>query len=294
MGYRDELGAAQARADAVSKELEAEKAARGNDAVRLAELERSLAASLQELAALRERKGSQNVAPAPMIVPQAGGQNTSFAVGGVALSILLVGGMAGYMMLSTASDEPALGKSYENFAPADAEFDVSDQLDVAKRAAARFFDGEFRSGPHLREIVAKAVDDEGRNHLAFGGVEYKFSVELEELQRRVDDGPVGTRPKQVDERDCHVAIRVDSEGIKIPADFMISIESMPGLRESQCSGRSIEPRCTLREIRKRSLADGAPKGAMAQVSIGYGRKWNVVIEDQGKEIFQSVYADDCE
>ena len=58
MDYRNELTAAQARADAAMRDLEEEKEARQSDAERIARLERGLADALDELANLRERHGS--------------------------------------------------------------------------------------------------------------------------------------------------------------------------------------------------------------------------------------------
>ncbi len=58
MSYRDDLAAAQSRADAALDSLAAEREARENDAAHVAKLERSLARSLEELAELREQVGA--------------------------------------------------------------------------------------------------------------------------------------------------------------------------------------------------------------------------------------------
>lgn len=53
MSYRDELKAAQARADAATRELEDEREAREENAERVAELEKKLFESTRELQRLR-------------------------------------------------------------------------------------------------------------------------------------------------------------------------------------------------------------------------------------------------
>lgn len=55
MSYRDNLAAAQARADAAMKSLAVEREAREDDTAHVASLERTLADSLQELAELRKQ-----------------------------------------------------------------------------------------------------------------------------------------------------------------------------------------------------------------------------------------------
>lgn len=128
--------------------------------------------------------------------------------------------------------------------------------------------------------------------MQFGSVSYDFTVELQPMALEQDDRPVGTRGEQVDERHCFIRIRVDSEGIKYPSEFTASIDSI-GILRRNCEGPGLQPRCSVSEIRRRSLADGAPKGAMAQVRIREGGQWHVGIEDQGKTLFSSTYKDDC-
>ena len=290
MGYRDELGAAQARADAASRQLEAEKEARGGDAARIAELERSLAASLEELATLREGAEPEDSKAEPKVKPAKSQVQGVFVVSIIAL--FFIAGVAGYMMIGISADVDTGGGGYEVFAPAEPEFDVSEQLEVARRAATRHFSGEFLSGPYLRKVEARAVDDNGLNHLEFGYVWYEFVVELKPLSPRQDDRPVGTRAAQVDDRNCSVMIKVNERGIQYPSQFTADINRITGLSAS-CKTESIGPRCTLSEIRKRSLADGAPEGAMAVVSLGSSGNWYVGIVDQGQELFSRNYPDDC-
>ncbi|MBL4633901.1 MAG: hypothetical protein JKY56_08510 [Kofleriaceae bacterium] len=365
MSYRDNLAAAQARADAAMKSLADERESREDDATYLAELERTLAASLQELAGLREEQEREEAGvntPAPAPVPPAAVRrkaNTGLLPVYASVLLLVLGGGL-YFLVSEAPrndtsyeyaeqvyDEQAFAVQAVEAVPmvAITEFDVTAGLSQASTLASTHFGDDVIGTPYLVRIQATAVDEQGLSHLEYGDVTYRYVVKRPPLPDSVEPpstAPLGTRPPDVvepDTRSCYVDIIVDQHGMRIhsanqpPTQFplpdMMGLAGLPDINrqhsqlralltkmDGSCDQAKLENPCPIGEIRQAAVALGAPKDALASVSIGNSSSkcndglcaktpealccierrtnWQIQIVDRGEILFYQLIANQCE
>lgn len=261
MSYRDNLAAAQARADAAMKSLADERESREDDAAYLAGLERTLAASLEELAELREEQERDEAAvnmrpsePARPAQPAARRKANTGLLPVFASVLLLVLGGSLYFLVSEA---PRNDTSYEyaeqvydeqvhtvQAVPVETitEFDVTAGLSQANTLASTHFGDDVIGKPYLVRLQATAVDEQGLSHLEYGDVTYRYAVKRPPLPDNLEPrntAPLGARPPKVvdpDTRPCFVDIIVDQLGMRInsanqpPAQFPLpDMMGLPGL-----------------------------------------------------------------
>ncbi len=275
MSYRDNLAAAQARADAAMKSLADERESREDDATYLAELERTLAASLQELAELREEQereeaGVNTPAPAP-VPPPAARRKANAGLLPVYASVLLfvLGGGLYFMVSASPRDDTSYEYAEQVYdeqvyaAPAKtavpmvaiAEFDVTAGLSQASTLASTHFGDDVNGTPYLVRLQATAVDEQGLSHLEYGDVTYRYVVKRPPLPDSVEPAstaPLGTRPPKVvkpDTRSCYVDIIVDQHGMRIdsanqpPTQFplpdMIGLPGLPDINQQHSQLRAL-------------------------------------------------------
>ncbi len=281
MSFRNDLAAAQSRADSAMRELADLKDARSDDQERLAKLERALANSMQELATLREQQPSseresadsamrERPVPAPATLkPPATSGSISPVFAAMGASSLLVLAILFFLLTPSTRDssnwseeEPAIAGGASHLQNSD----VSEGIEEARRMATRYFASDIIGPPILVEINARAVDDTGSSQLEYGGVSYHFEGVLTPMQEEPDDAPVGARRKQNETRSCNVQIEMTSEGFKMP-DRSHDILGLAQLMNASCGRMALKPRCTFREVKDRARALGAPADSLASISI---------------------------
>jgi hypothetical protein len=318
MPYRSELAAAQARADAAERELENARAQQDVDGVRLAKLERSLAAALGEIADLREQNPDAKVRAAPPPTPPKSAK-AGVVAGGAVIGLLFCLSMAvcaGFT--SNDSHEDSYYADDFSYLPSDeevemvdpfgsglflpselpfaatdppnppgtfTEIDVDEGLEKARARAAEYFGSEVASGPFLTGLSAEYVGDDGVASLEYGSVVYTFGVTYEPVPVFFHDTGM-TKP--------------DAPGYLTGAP--------------PCEETPLNLQCSVAEVRVRALKAGAPPDALAAVyasdceSVSCQEQdnsiccsprskvksfWSVDIVDRGETLFHKQFADNC-
>jgi hypothetical protein len=150
-------------------------------------------------------------------------------------------------------------------------------------------------GGELVEFVGEGIDETGAPHPQFGKLEIEFGRHIPGSTPPIDPSlPVGApRPKPTPARD-------ECDGMVYQNDrwqgrFGTS-EPFNGITQ-MCMGRAMVqmrpidmPRCTMRAIWTRAIADGAPRGAIAK--IVYDGSWKFEVDDP-RAPFKTSYSDDC-
>lgn len=317
------------------RSLADEKDGRADDEARIAKLERSLANAMAQLVAVRSERSepaesAESAEPAeslPSSKDESRESGATLLVLGAFASVVLVGlyfvGLSGndvddseYYQTSGPSNVTELSPASQD------EFDVTAGIAKARWAARGYFSPDIVGDPELVGIRAGAVNDQGLSVLRYGGVTYFFKANLAPLAVEHDDAPVGARRRQRDTRPCHAEIHVDRSGIHAPTPIMAMMPFSPFT--SRCETLAVEPSCTVAEVRERAIAQGAPSGAVASVSLGdteagiaacgkldcignehkaccqqdfdpkeYRPNWQVVIVDEGRARFSASIPDDC-
>ena len=293
--FRDDHEAALARIAALEADLKRERSEDADRARKLARIEATLAKERAELARaeaelakLRPAKPKPApVRPAPVPAPAA---DVPAAPNAYLAPVVFFGVMFVMIVIALATRCGKRG-SIDPEEPSRTWPRVPDEVDKLVAEATRR-GGEALAGSKMLTLELTGVTEEGKLHPEYGSLQAYFQVEAAPAPRpEIDPSvPIGAAPPP--ERSPFANYRCTT------LTYQKGEWSAESLGDGICitgelfkNQSALAPRCTTASIWARAIADGAPKGAIAEILLRpYG--WRFSIRDQ-RVTFERNYEDDC-
>jgi hypothetical protein len=305
--FRDDHEAAVARLAALEDELKRERDKDIQQEGRIAQLEAQLAAGREklreteaELAKYRPPPARPRNETAGLHVskpPQQASRGVAIAAMGFLAFVVVLALLANRSSPPEDPVSPSAAEPRQPFLPDEISGLMSE---LRSRGEAQL------PGSHLIDLTGKGITSEGRLHATYGELAATFYRKTIEPVPAVDPNlPVGAAPPQapIEEQKCAYLRRTASGWGTDPMYGMIDtcllgtdidlFDPMYARETTQRPSRTapLEPTCSMRSIWARAIADGAPRDAIAEISIQRGR-WRFEINDQRLQ-FARRYDDDC-
>lgn len=291
--YRDDHDAALARIAALEADLARERSDDAARETKLAKLEAALVKERAELARLeaevqrlrpaKPRPPAPERPPEPGPPPAASTESTYVRLG-------LFFTIVGLLIVVAAASRCGKRKRDVEAPPPPRVAKMPDAIEglVAegrKRAA------EVLPAGRLVRLDAKGVTENGELHPSYGELVLEFQADRPPpAAPEVDPSvPIGAAPpierSRFDDYECKTLRHQNGQ-------WTISDIGMCGLGDLYAGKSDLEPSCTTASIWQRALRDGAPSGAIAEITLG-SSSWQFAIRDQ-RASFTKNYPDDCE
>jgi hypothetical protein len=293
--FRDDHDAALARLKAVEDELARERDKDVKQESRLASLEAQLAAAKEKLRAT-EAELAKHKPPEPRsqskpaessVTPRPPGRGAAIAAGMVLVLIVIVG-IA--MMRRGRQDHtaPSAGRAPAAQATPFMPDQISDLLNEMRTRA-----NEQLPGARLVQVRSAGITPDGTLHDTYGKLDAVFQHEVLIVEPEVDPNvPIGAAPRvEPSVLDRYKCVYISRTTRGWEDDSPLNSLGMCALGDLWANS-DLQPRCSMRSIWQRAIADGAPRDAIAEISFTTSNVWNFRINDQRMSFAQN-YVDDC-
>ena len=267
MAYRDELEAALAHATAAEEELATARAELSIDEKRIADLERQLAQAQRKVSQAKDSDAG----------PTASAKRGGILLGLFAIAAIGVGAWfsASFRVKPKASLSDGI-----------ATFDVSASLpEAVAMARTKLPDAELVS------LKARYVSEDGQSQLQYSdGARYRFRSSSRAAQP-LPRAPVLGAPVVDTRQPCLISVWVDNNRPLHP--------SSPTDAGACGDAPPVAPlHCTLAAVWRKALTAGAPRGALADISLDSKNNvwhWRLTVTDRAtsRVVYRYDTDDDC-